>query len=269
MTDQQTSNPLLNTLRTRIPGETFRLPSQGVFYKNGELADGVNNGEVHIFPITALDEIEMKSPDKLLSGEALIDIFRRRIPQVIKPEMLLAKDVDYIMMCMRAISYGSSYPFTYTHSCDGAKEHHYEIDLYPIIQATVPLDPTTVGDNYTTTTESGQTVKFRPARFGDMMKMYQAMSIGMTKDPELIDMELRKTLIDAVVAVIEEVDGITNPEHIIDWLLNAPSMYTDFLLAEVGKASSWGANPVCEFTCRDCGESVIQPLPINPITFFM
>jgi len=40
------SNPLLENLR--LPGETVRLPSGGMFYKNGELASHVNNGEIHV-----------------------------------------------------------------------------------------------------------------------------------------------------------------------------------------------------------------------------
>ena len=39
-------NPLLASLR--IPGETFRLPSHGLFYTDGELDDSVVNGEVEV-----------------------------------------------------------------------------------------------------------------------------------------------------------------------------------------------------------------------------
>ena len=61
--DSSSTNPLL--ARVKIPGRIFQLPSAGIFYKNGELAEGIENGEVHVHPMTALDEINMKNPDKL------------------------------------------------------------------------------------------------------------------------------------------------------------------------------------------------------------
>ena len=93
-TEQPRSNPLLE--RIRIPGETFTLPSQGIFYKNGELDDDSKNGEVYIYPMVTYDEIVLKTPDKLFSGEAITEVFQRCVPQIKKPMELLAKDVDFI-----------------------------------------------------------------------------------------------------------------------------------------------------------------------------
>lgn len=42
-------NPLLS--RIQMPGETFALPSGGVFYTHGELDDSVVNAEVRVHPI--------------------------------------------------------------------------------------------------------------------------------------------------------------------------------------------------------------------------
>ena len=56
-------NPLL--ARVEMPGSTFQLPSRGLFYNNDELRGDVEMGEVHISPMSAYDEILMKSPDHL------------------------------------------------------------------------------------------------------------------------------------------------------------------------------------------------------------
>lgn len=120
-------NPLLE--RIKIPGETIRLPSNGVFYTNGELDNSVTNGEIHIYPLTAISELLLRSPDKLLEGEALIDVFGQCAPQVKQPLKLLSKDIDYILTSLRRITYGDNIEIVYTHSCKDAVQHEYTVKL--------------------------------------------------------------------------------------------------------------------------------------------
>ena len=102
--EPQTKNPLIE--RSRIPGEIHRLPSRGIFYTNGELDGSVRDGELQIFPMTLIDEITMKSPDLLFSGDAVKQVLGRCVPQVLKPGQLLSKDVDFLMLVIRKASYG-------------------------------------------------------------------------------------------------------------------------------------------------------------------
>jgi hypothetical protein len=46
-------NPLL--AKVQMPGKRFRLPSRGLFYNNGELADTVADGEIEVFAMTTVD----------------------------------------------------------------------------------------------------------------------------------------------------------------------------------------------------------------------
>ena len=55
------TNPLLS--KVKLPGRVFQLPSLGAFYQNGELDPAVKDGELHIHPMTALTEINLKNPD--------------------------------------------------------------------------------------------------------------------------------------------------------------------------------------------------------------
>jgi hypothetical protein len=83
-------NPLLEKLKKKIPGETFRLPSRGLFYTNGELDPEVENGEIVIYPMTTVDELALRSPDMLFQGTAITQVIRRTVPQILKPERLIA-----------------------------------------------------------------------------------------------------------------------------------------------------------------------------------
>lgn len=105
-------NPLLRRFN-HMPPETFRLPSGGVFYTNGELDDEVINGEVEVHPMTAIDEITIKSPDMMYQGTAIEKVFSRCIPQVLKPLELLTKDMDYLLVCLRIVTYGETLDLTW------------------------------------------------------------------------------------------------------------------------------------------------------------
>lgn len=108
MTDKNvetTENPLLKKIK--LPGRRFRLPSRGLFYNDGELADTVIDGEIEVFSMTTIDEINLRSSELLFSGEAIEKTFKRCIPEVKKPFKLLSVDVDFLLGCLRVVSYGN------------------------------------------------------------------------------------------------------------------------------------------------------------------
>ena len=153
---QPPANPLME--RARIPGETFALPSAGLFYKNGELSSDVIDGEVVVNPMVTVDELTMKSPDKLLNGTAIVDVFSRCIPQIQDPLRLLAKDVDYLMICLRKVTYGDEIEITHTHTCEDAKRHSYVVNLNTFLQKTTRLQTTDLSAKYILTLPNSQVV---------------------------------------------------------------------------------------------------------------
>lgn len=268
MTNQTTDNPLLTALKARLPGETFRLPSQGLFYDNGELSDDVKNGEVHVFPLTALDEILLKTPDKLMSGNAIVEVFSRCVPQIKKPMELLAKDIDYLLMCLRLISYGETVDITYTHTCEGAKERTYTVELRPLISRTKPIDPTSVGSSNTIMLPSQQTVVIRPPLYGSIMRLY----IGTFEMQRMSEDEQFKAgqeqLLDIVTDTIQSVDGIKDRAQIREWIRALPAGWMEDISNATHAISEWGPSSSWSTTCKDCGEEITIDIPLNPIAFF-
>ena len=261
---QPNFNPLLE--KARIPGETFTLHSRGLFYDNGELDPSVKNGEVNILPMAAIDEITLKTPDKLFSGQAIEDVFKRCVPQVLKPLDLHSKDVDFLLTCLRKISFGDNIEIAYNHECsEEAKEHRYVFSIDPFIKESKQIDPTKVGAAYKLTFDNGQTVSLSPLRFKSTLNLYQ--SAVQEKDMD-ID-QVSKDLIKLYVGIIQDVDGTKDPEHIAEWLNEIPAGWIHKILEALEKVSDWG--PTFEVTqqCKDCGEDVVISSPINPIAFFM
>ncbi len=258
----QIVNPLLAQLK--LPGRTFQLPSRGLFYKNGELSANVKEGEIHIKPMSALDEINMKNPDQLFSGTAIAEVFKTCISGIEKPNELLAKDVDAIMMFLRTVTYGPNYEFTARHNCKDAKEHSYIADVDAMIGNMRMIDPTQVEKIYTLTLPNGQVARLKPNKYQQVLELVR-MNQGRK---EITVEEQQKNLVLMLLAVIESVDGISDEKMIEEWLRAAPVTLINRIAERTESINDWGPNTKWKCVCRDCGTEFEVDLPINPVSFF-
>jgi len=260
-TTKEIANPLLS--RVRMPGETFRLPSGGIFYRNGELRDNVKDGEVHVLPMTAIDEIVMKSPDMLYSGDAINDVFSRCIPDVLRPDDLLAKDVDFLLICLRKVSYGHEMEITATHTCEDAKEHSYVISMDQFIKDSKRIDPTTIASSYTAEMPNGQIVKLQPIGYKNFVKLMQV------NDSEYATPEkIKNVSFDALLDVIISVDEITNKTMISEWLDKLPAGWLRVINTKIEDATNWGPTFTTQVKCKDCSATMEVTAPLNAVAFF-
>lgn len=257
-------NPLLE--KVQIPGERFRLPSSGLFYEDDELDESVKDGEIFINPMTAMDELVLKSPDKLLSGESVVEVITRCLPEVRKPQQLLAKDVDYILMALRMVSYGPTVDITQAHDCDDAKEHSYSISIRPLLQRTKPIDPTAV-KKYHLEISTGQVVKLNPPRYYSTMKLYQIFGLQEEEGANLEEMSI--SLLENVSEMIRSVDGHTDRNDIIEWLKTVRVGDVESISHKITELSDWGLDPTFNVECKDCGKEMTVSVPVNPIAFFI
>lgn len=259
-------NPLLE--RARLPGQTFTLPSKAVFYTQGEVDDSVitSKGEVMVYPMNTLDEIYMKTPDKLINGTAITDVFKRCIPQINQPTELLSKDVDFLLICLRKVTYGDTYRFEYKHDCEKAEDHSYEIPLDPLISNAKAIDTKKVKQNYTLTLPNDQVVKLIPPKYIKMLKFFQVFGVQNLNEVE--EEQLSKEIIEVTTSMIENVDGTADQNLILEWLHAIPAGYTRLIGERVNEVSSWGANLETKIKCQDCGKEVDVHISLNPLDFF-
>lgn len=255
------SNPLLDRLTT--PGETFQLPSQGLLYTNGELDESVSEGEVYVNPMTTIDEVYMKTPDKLLNGTAIEQVLRNCVPTIKKPLELFSNDVDFILTCIRKVTYGDIVHINYKHSCKDAKSHEYAIDIGDFIKYSKKMDPTALEAIYTIKLDNGQLVKFTPIRYKSLIKVYQSIAEN-TDDP----ITIAHNLTEVITEIISEVDGITDKKMIEEWLTKLRVDWVNNIQQTVEQTSNWGASFTKEITCKDCNQTVKLTAPLNPINFF-
>lgn len=268
VTQPDTTNPLIR--RIRIPGQTFPLPSGGLFYNNGELAPNCTNGEIHVFPMTAVDELVMKSVDKVFSGEAVKEVFGRCIPDVLKPGELSAKDVDYLLIALRKVSYGPTFTITYQHDCEDSDEHEYEVSLDMFLQKTTQVNPVTMRESFSMELPNGQRVHFRPSTYNDVVAMYQSQHADYVNgDKALSTEETLDRVMTGAAILIGDVDGITDRTMIVEWLRTLPIMWLRDISIAAADTTSWGIKFEVPLVCKDCKAELVVPTPLNPINFFI
>jgi hypothetical protein len=257
-------NPLLDKIK--MPGETFALPSGGLFYDEGVLAPDVVNAEIYVNPMTTLDEITMKSPDLLFSGKAVTEVFSRCIPQVLDPGRMLSKDVDFLLACLRKVSYGDEMTIEYTHDCEDAKSHSYIVDVAQFVLGAKKINPTTVKEEFSVIFPNNQVADFQPVLFKDYLNIMQTLSASTEGDsPE----KIRDEMVKSLSGLIRKVDDVTDNDMIVEWLKGVPPRFMTIMNEKIESVSSWGADFTAEVVCLDCGKKVKAEIPLNPLSFFM
>lgn len=95
------NNPLRQYFRR--PAIYLKLPSGGSFYRP-ETLELPDNGEIPIYPMTAIDDITAKTPDALFNGQAVVDIVKSCAPAIKDPWQMNSIDLDAVLIAIRSAS---------------------------------------------------------------------------------------------------------------------------------------------------------------------
>ena len=101
--ENKNTNPLQKYFRQ--PKIYLSLPSNGKYYPTGSLEIS-ESGEYPVFPMTARDEIMIKTPDALLNGQATVDVIQSCIPAIKDAFNMPSMDLDACLIAIRIATYG-------------------------------------------------------------------------------------------------------------------------------------------------------------------
>ena len=139
------NNPLSQYFRQ--PSIYVKLPSGGQHYADGAI-DMPANGELPVYPMTAIDEITYRTPDALFNGNAVTNVIKSCVPAIRDPWAIPAMDVDSILVAIRIASYGHNMEMSTTcPHCEN--EADYGLDLRTILEQIKTPDyskPVVAGD---------------------------------------------------------------------------------------------------------------------------
>lgn len=102
------ANPLAKHFRQ--PQLYLKLPSHGRWYPPGSLELPVT-GELPVYPMTAKDELILKTPDALLNGQSTVDVIQSCVPAIKDAWKMPAVDLDAVLIAIRHATYGPGMDF--------------------------------------------------------------------------------------------------------------------------------------------------------------
>jgi hypothetical protein len=152
------SNPLSQYFRQ--PSIYIKLPSQGQNYPAGTLVMPAN-GELPVYPMTAIDEITYRTPDALFNGQATVNVIQSCVPNIRDAWAVPSIDLDTILIAIRIASYGHDMEFATTcPACQDTTER--TIDLRSMLDALRAAD-------YTEHVSHGDlSIYFRPLNYKNL-----------------------------------------------------------------------------------------------------
>ena len=226
------NNPLQKYFRQ--PSIYIKLPSGGKFYPEGTL-DMPQNGEIPIYPMTAMDEIMARTPDALFNGSAVMQIFKSCVPNIKDPWAIPQIDVDLLLTSIKIASYGHDMEMTVT--CPHCNEtQDYTIDLRTVVDKFQSPD-------YTKGVELGDLqVYFKPLNYNEIneaakIQFEQQKTMQMlenqedaTEDQKLTAMsqalhKITELSLEAIAHSIQQINvegqPVTDPTHIREFMVNA------------------------------------------------
>jgi hypothetical protein len=232
--DQTSNNPLQKHFRQ--PALYIKLTSNGKFWKDGALELSVT-GDLPVYPMTAKDEIMLRTPDALINGTSVVNVIQSCCPNIKDAWQMPSVDVDSTLISIRIASYGQE--MTITAKCPKCKEEHdYDVDLQKILsQIRMPDYSQSI------TTDDGLIIKFKPLTYLQVSKsggvsFEEGKLIQALADPSL-DEEVRKAeyekhigkmielnntnVTNCTASITVDGDEVTDPKFISEYYQNAES----------------------------------------------
>lgn len=270
-------NPLRQYFRR--PSVFITLPSMGKGYSK-DVLDLPDNGELPVYPMTAIDEITVRTPDALFNGTAVADVIKSCIPAIKDPWELSTSDLDAVLIGIRAA--GGQNSLEINSSCPACKEESsYGVNLVGLLK-TLKL-----GDYSTPLEINNLKIKFKPMTYREMneaavgqfdvQKTFAAIEKieDSTKKVEATQAviktitEITMQLISKSIEYIEVPDNkVTETEFIADFLKNCDAnIYEAIRDYNTNLKSSTELKPL-EITCVSCNHEYQQPFTLNASDFF-
>lgn len=273
------TNPLSQYFRQ--PSIYLKLPSGGQHYPEGAL-EMPPNGELPVYPMTAIDEITYRTPDALFNGSAVINVIRSCMPNIKNAWAVPSTDVDAILTAIRIASFGHNMEVDcYCPSC--SNEDNFTIDLRTV------LDNLKSADYNDAIVHRDLEIYFKPMSYQTLnennrvqfeeQKMLQNINDSESATDEeranKIGEVLQKITDMTVNSIAQSISAIKTPTslvsetaYIADFLKNCESqLFTQIRDRVIGMKSVSEIKPLT-VKCSACHTEYQQPFTLDMTSFF-
>lgn len=275
-------NPLKNLYRKK--SVFVALPSDSKFYKNPPRLS--IDEELGVLPMTASDDILLKSPDALFNGEALISMLKSCAPDIPDPEEMPVCDLDLVLMAIKVATNGEG--LDVVARCPKCEtEETYEINLPALMSTSQKISKDNIVE-----LEEGAKVHVRPYSLRSQIKgqvqRFHNYRMQMMLNKDMPNDEKAKIFDEALVAASaisvqlaadnillveipqEGADPIkvNDPEHIFEWVENMDSKTYEAVITRIRDLSDSTINTEISLQCPSCTNEYRTDLELDPVSFF-
>jgi len=270
----------------RQPEIYITIPNNGEFYPPGVL-EIPESGEIPIYAMTAKDDIILRTPDALISGEAVAQLIKSCVPSIKDPWQIPASDIDYILVAIRIASYGNEMELEF--KCEKCEnEFNYEIGLGHYIEK---LGEISFSEENKVISYGDIKIHIKPLSYTDLtfiqrrtfeeQRALQAVNQMEDKTDEektKFYNEILNTMTDininsiaSGVKGIELPDGIliTDKEEIVSFVNNASIKLFRKISTTISDARQKTVLEPLHIECPECGHKFDSPLIFDYANFFV
>jgi len=272
------TNPL--TQYFRQPSIYIKLPSQGQNYPTSTLNIPAN-GELPVYPMTAIDEITYRTPDALFNGQATVNVIQSCVPGIIDGWAIPSIDLDTILIAIRIASYGHNMEFgTTCPACGDISDR--AVDLRTVLDVLSAAD-------YNTTIKSGDLeIYFKPLTYKNLhdnnkLQFEQQKLLQMMPDDTVSDNDKMTALTAAFkklteitvqslalsIVTIKTPGALVNEfEYINDFLKNCDRVLFNQIRDHVVKLREQSEMQPLKMVCPACQHKYEQAITLDMSSFF-
>lgn len=272
------NNPLKQYFRR--PSVYMKLPSGGAGYPEGAL-DLPDNGELPIYPMTAIDEITARTPDALFNGTAVVELIRSCVPNIKDPWAVTNVDLDALLVAIKAASSPSG-EMDVESQCPKCED----VSTFKIILGGILAGLS--NPDFDTELEVGDlSIKFRPLSFKevnqasieqfDLQRMFaslenmtdeeqksKAMQEALARITNLTMVLLSKSIVHIKTPSVP----VTELDYILDFLQHCDRNLYIQIRDYSSKIREQSEIKPMQFTCASCSHQYEQSITLNPTDFF-
>lgn len=268
----------------RQPKIFIDLPSKGEWYDNFVVENGQFT-QLPVYGLNTMDELMLKTPDALFSGEATVRVIHSCIPSIKNPWKINNIDLDALLIGIRIATHGEKLNFETT--CPHCKEtNKFEINLTTVLDGINSRPPIQLFLKY-----DKLIIKLKPLTY-DSLTSYSKQILLLQKEllnTEKLNLSLndkekeQKKIIDTITSLnidfnlefIESISDTENEESDHETLKNFIKdtdlgLYEQIAL-KVKEINEYRSNHNYDLTCVNemCKKSYTTNLQLDYSTFFV
>lgn len=278
------SNPLKRYFRQ--PSMYVRLPSRGIWYKNGEV-EMTEDNEVAVYPMAAIDDIMLNTPDAMLNGQALEKVVSSCVPGVKNVKRVTLPDLDAMFVGIKSAT--SNGRVDYDRKCPSCShENTFEMNCQALLDSSSFIEDGDLTLKFNDDLvvhvkpydfemrqmfikrefEEEKTIRAIEASNQDMDEIDKAAVLSESVDRlSHITFQLVSRSIEKIELIKENVT-VTDQEHISEWLMGISKPQADLVIEAVNKLNSVGIMKKIPVMCENCGHQWEDALSFDPTSFF-